>query len=168
MTDQRGTQVNFSTDHFIVNPQPSALIVAMKQIDDKSLLWAEQLVEDLLRTLPHTPVSAFGLNFAFTDEALNSELISLFRLSDADRLAENNYRTTSLSIQRSLQLDDAKLNAMLTMTEDDSLSVRLNFHHDVANAEEAWTRLTGRTLLYKADGLNFLQNVYGLRVKGTL
>jgi hypothetical protein len=165
VADQRGTQVTFLTDRFSVIPQPSALVVAMKQIDDESLSWAERLVEDILRTLPHTPVSAFGVNFAFTDETLTPDLVSLFRLSDDERLAGNNYKTKSLSIQRSIQLDDAKLNATLTTSDDNLLSVLLNFHHDVVKAEEAWTLLSGRTLQYKARGLTFLEHVYGLTEK---
>lgn len=165
VTDARGTQVKFSTERFTLVPQAAGLIVAMKQIDNECLEWGERLVSNILQTLPHTPVNAFGVNFAFIEEELSSDLGSLFRLSDDIRLADHNYETVSLSIRRSLRLEYGRLNAMLTMTDGQPLSVRLNFHHDVPNAETARTRLTNSTLSYKAYGLTFLENVYGLTME---
>ncbi|MEW6137080.1 MAG: hypothetical protein AB1733_02535 [Thermodesulfobacteriota bacterium] len=161
----RGTQVKFSTDRFTLIPGNEGLVVALKQIDDQSLDWAEKFVIDILGMLPHTPVSAFGVNFAFTEADLKSDLAALFRLSDSEQLAAHGYIPMSLSIQRSLRLEEARLNAILTYPEEGALSIRLNFHHDVAAAEEALERLRGHAVRYKKDGLSFLEKVYGLTME---
>ncbi|MEW6347825.1 MAG: hypothetical protein AB1646_02075 [Thermodesulfobacteriota bacterium] len=166
ITDERGPQVRYGTERFEVFPQASGLIVAMKRIDDESLQDAERLVAHILKTLSHTPISAFGVNFALQNDEISPDLASFFRLDDGVRLAENDFRSTKLSIQRSLAVDDAVLNVTLTAPGDRSpLSVHLNFHHDVTCAEEARRSLSGRVLRYKSYGLDFLDRVYGLTME---
>ncbi|MFH0825915.1 MAG: hypothetical protein V2B18_24435 [Pseudomonadota bacterium] len=164
---QRGTQIKLSTDQFSVIPEQSALVVAMKRIDDESLQRAERLIDDILTLLPHTPVRAFGINFAFSDSTLSPEMANLFRLGDSELLAEKDYKQTSLSIERSLDFGDAKLNVTLTTSDENPIFIRLNFHHDVNDASEACSRLRGRILVHKAKGLIFLQEIYGLTLKET-
>ncbi|MDQ7781800.1 MAG: hypothetical protein RDU20_02910 [Desulfomonilaceae bacterium] len=164
----RGVQLKFSTDRLVVTPEASSLIITTKTTEDESLRLAEALAERILETLPHTPVSAFGINFAFRDRELDQGLASLFRLSDAEGLAEHGHIPLSLSIKRSIKWEDAVLNVTLTASEEESLYVDLNFHHEVNDAKEASTRLNGRTLKYRDEGLAFLKNVYGLRMRETL
>ncbi|MFH1117171.1 MAG: hypothetical protein V1792_24905 [Pseudomonadota bacterium] len=163
----RGMQVKYSTDRLVVAPESSALIITAKNTEDESLAHAEALGENILKTLPHTPVSAFGINFAFRAEELNPELATLFRLSDDERLAEQDHTTLSLSIKRSIRWKDAMLNVTLTTSDEEPLYVDLNFHHEVDDAEDASTRLSGRTLSYRDEGLTFLENVYNLKIRET-
>lgn len=123
----------------------------------------ETVARTVLNLLPHTPLSATGINFQFIEEHPPEALLGLFRYADDARLADMGLRATKRSTLRSLEHDGSLLN--FTMAHDQTGAMfDFNFHHDVAEPNAARDYLLGRVVACRGISERVL-TAYGLELE---
>ncbi|MEN8204373.1 MAG: hypothetical protein ABFS24_00045 [Pseudomonadota bacterium] len=118
-------------------PTNDNLAIFPTQPDEDGFNRAEQFAINLLRELPHTPISAFGENFVYVEDDPNDELLRIFNVNDdIDTRVEHATGMAKLSIKKSMQIGECLLN--ITRSFDDGVvKFSFNFHYEVNSAEVA-------------------------------
>jgi hypothetical protein len=143
-----------SFDRFVVEVHPCS---------SASLEKAASFCQGVLRTLPHTPVSAVGINLFF--QGLKAEesaaLVSLKRnLGDLGKTLAAGATPTQSAVKVILPANERGQIVQVELTEDamGSFSVALNFHRQVTSWSEADDALNdaGATYAWAAASLKTL------------
>ena len=125
-------------------------------VSDESLHGTRDLAVRLLEMLPHTPISALGVNFAWRELDPPRSLLPLFTLDDTIPLADAGKIATDTAIKRSFPWKESVLNLTIALSAAGHVRVEFNFHWAVAGAVDATQHLnqcvsdageTARTLL---------------------
>jgi hypothetical protein len=166
------TEVNFTPGQSILRfthsgvsviPQDDRLIVGVQELSAETLQRAEGVLLRLLDLLPHTPVTAFGVNLGFREARPKPELTEIFRASDHGQLSAK-YEVGRIELTRTLGMDGGVLNLKHAF-DDGAVEIHFNFHHQAAAASEAAERFRGLAERYRAVAAGILEEVYGLRVR---
>ncbi len=159
--------LRFSADKVFFTPSDDRALINLEVVDGEAWQKAEEIALRLLDNLPHTPISAFGINFLFSEDDPSPELLRIFEFTDMDRLTRFGCRSESFRIQRSFSLDDdLKLNLKVEFTESAKLRFDLNFHFAVSGAQEAKQLLRGKTAICKLRTYKLMKEVYDLELEG--
>ena len=125
-------------------------------VSEESLRGTRDLAVRLLEMLPHTPISALGVNFAWRELDPPRSLLRLFTLDDTIPLADAGKTATETAIKRSFPWENGVLNFTIALSAIGHVRLDFNFHWAVAGADDATqhlnqcvsdTRETARTLL---------------------
>jgi len=133
------------TEQVILVVDESRLQVSSKKLDEEGLAYVMQAVARYVRHLPETPYTAVGLNFHWSavaeDEHKVSELARRAFVGDRDRLIR------ALSTDKDLRVGSIlyvgrhgfllKVVIEPVIKEPAKLVIALNYHRDVAGADEA-------------------------------
>jgi hypothetical protein len=158
------TPFRYSVGNVTLVPAGDRLIVGAKVNTDEALTLAESIGTKALGLLSHTPVSAVGVNFGFTEETPPPEFVALFQISDATKLADAGCEIVGTEILRKLNKNDSVLNVKL-VHEKTTVRIHMNFHYDVASASDAAEQLKGKLVPNRNTSLELLSQVYGLNVE---
>lgn len=153
------TRLYPSTTRLDIRPEAPALD-QMREI--------ERTARKVLDLLPHTPVSALGINFEFHEQAEREAIQSNFVLSDAGQIDASAYQLTQTRLRRAFSArGQSTLN--LTITWDSSMvSTDFNFHKEIPNAHAAIAALDEVPVADRyTEAVRFLERVYGLEVEET-
>ncbi len=154
-------RIRFSKNDITLIPQNDRIIIGLKVCNDDVLQNAENLARKILKLLPRTPISGFGINFGFIEEKLSSEIISLFQLDDTNKLIDNKCKLVRTEITRKLQVKSSILN-LKHVFENEKLFLHMNFHHEANIATKAKSELKDKAIGYKNFAYQFLNKGYGL------
>ena len=122
----------------------------------------EELALQLADYLPHTPVTAYGVNFIFTENKISKDLINLVRPSDL----ENIKHFTSEKYIRGFVLNDLKFNTTLILS-DDKVTFELNFHFNISDLVAFKTSISETPILkLKEEAIKFIKQTYSLEFEG--
>lgn len=149
----------------IVVSSESVTFVPLK--DSREVLTRiEKAATHILKTLPHTPILAFGENFHYTVDGCPDELTRLLNLEDADRLGLHG-KIGGVSLKRTVNLEACELN--LTLSRDGACRIELNYHYaatpESATADAMAKRMEGTYVANRGHGLKLLEAVYGLTLE---
>ena len=134
--------------------------------EDKNLDRIQELALQLADYLPHTPVSGFGINFLFTEDHANKDLINLIRPSDSEEIEKFSTSLTREEYTRHLVLDGRTLNFTIEL-EGEEISFNLNFHFDIGDLVEFKAKFSENPMLeLKQEAAGFITEIYGLELKG--
>lgn len=114
--------------------------------------------------LPHTPITAVGVNYRFDcliEESV--QLSDLFSFSDAPRINAQSYPLKSATIKRAYALqDDVVFNLSAEMSSD-KVRMEFNYHADVSSLVTAAAKMNRETVFsYRDQAIRFMQEVYGI------
>ncbi len=109
--------------------------VAPMVLSDKALTTCETVVGKLLSLLPHTPITAIGINLAFQAEGAQGQLIEVLTPSDGDVLQGLALEPQATSIKRTLRgvTSEGSPELRLTMNLDHgsgTAAMEFNYHFD--------------------------------------
>lgn len=156
--------IRLHTDDLVLIPLDDRIILGAKGITDDILRKVEVIARTTLELLPHTPVTALGINFAFNEENLSPDLLSLFETKDQRELSDFGFKLTKTELSRQLKLDDKTIN-LSHIYQEGILEVKLNFHHDIGSATQANGLLENRVIEYRDMAYSLLNNVYKLTLE---
>ena len=131
-------------------------------VGDNSLAASTDLALRLLTMLPHTPVSALGVNFAWRELDPPQDLLTLFTFSDTADLADARRAAAATAIKRTFPWDAGNLNFTISLNSDAHLLAEFNFHWAVTSATEAEQHLSQRVPRTRAVAHTLLRTVYDL------
>lgn len=131
-------------------------------LDDESLRRTETLARKLLQTLPHTPMTAIGVNFAFREDDPDSALLSHFQDTDASAIVDAGFTLESHAAVRRIKQADGQLVNFKVERHDEAVLFDFNFHSPVGNAGDAVAALDTRILTHRETALRLLSTVYNL------
>jgi hypothetical protein len=121
-----------------IMPAFDRLILSPHGLEDEQVAVCETRIRALLNTLPHTPISACGINFTFVDPEPVEPLLELF--TDEEGLAERTgleFETRSTSRARAIAMNGYVLNFTRSLSAENVVTYKFNFHYAVTNAAAA-------------------------------
>jgi hypothetical protein len=131
---------------------------------DENLTRAEQLASRVLERLAVTPVTAVGINFAFSENQPNDRLLELFNFSDNAELADRGWGIDAKRIVRTLSQAEQVLNLTYSLTGT-IIGIDLNYHYAVQSAEGARHVIQGQVLNRNQDALTLLRETLALNLE---
>ncbi len=152
--------VRYTVEGISLLPVEDRLIMGILGPDLPSCQRAEGATRRVLGLLPHTPVTALGVNFGFEDPEPGDPIRSLFMLNDLDPLSNFGCKIKRSSIVRTLETDEGSVNVTHALDGDGRADIHFNFHHDVVSADEAERLLEGRTVRALMLAQKFMTKVY--------
>lgn len=154
-----------SSDEVRISLLGSKLFFAPVRDEDRILDHLQELAVQLADYLPHTPVTGYGVNVAFTEEVINKDLVDSIRPSDTRDIEEFGVSITDEQYKRSLVLDGNVLNLTVEITAD-RVGLRFNFHTDIQNLVEFKSIITANPIrASKKKAIDFIAKIYGLELE---
>lgn len=150
----------YTADGLNLLPSSDRLIIGVHKADLVSLQKAEATAKKALELLPHTPISALGINLGFDDQEPNEHLRALFRMPDLDPLSGFGCKVKRTAIERSLEVEGTILNVTHLLDAEGRAEVLFNFHHDATTAEIAGNLLDDRAEKCLKLARDFMSKVY--------
>jgi len=153
----------FNAEGLVLIPQNDRVIIGLKDIKEDNLNKAESLAKKILDSFPQLPISSFGINFGFVEDA-PEDIAPLFNLSDIQKLSDNNYKIRSTEIKRKLEYGQGDLN--ITHSFDEGIvRMHLNFHHPCDSTKSASDLLNNLVRKCRDLAQDLLNKVYGLTLE---
>ena len=126
----------------------------------------QQLALQLANYLPHTPVTAYGVNFLFTENEVSENLINLIRPKDLERIEQFGGSLTSEQYTRHLMLNGRDLNVTIRL-EDEKVTFDLNFHFNISDLVGFKAGISEISILeLKEEAIQFITEIYSLELEG--
>jgi hypothetical protein len=159
-----GLPPRFTVEGIVILSSTDRVMLAPKMLTDEAIKRTEDMACKLLNLLPHTPISALGVNFGFLEKEPSDELLQHFVDRDEALLADAGFEILIRTFSRKLVYQGQHIN-LSTIVEPKEVKFDLNFHTDVQNAEQAQKSLTGKVLKHRATALQLLEQVYSLNLE---
>lgn len=153
----------------MIPTEDNITFVALKN-NDECLQKMESLAYDLVSKLSYTPIRAFGMNFAFVEDASKNDLLGIFKFSDNELLNSFGCQLTFSSIRRRLIVENRTVNFAIS-NKGEEVSFDFNFHYGVSGTTEVMNKIKNSVIENKKIAENLLKSVYkldydNLEVKG--
>jgi hypothetical protein len=149
----------FRKGDLLLIPSNDRVVIGLLAANDETLLEAEKTAVKLLELLPHTPVRAVGLNFGYQEDEPAKSLTTIFDLSDHERVSSYLPDQVMTQIKRTLLVNERNCNMSLAF-QNGIVTLDLNFHFDVENADEATDKVRDSLIQCKNDGIELLETLY--------
>ena len=148
----------------LIIPRDDRIIFGTTSYRDEALSLLESLSSTTLDLLPHTPISAVGINFGFVEEDPEPDLLKLFDVPDSARLASWATDIHRKELTRQLETKEGIMN-LKQVLHDGKVEFHLNFHEDVDSPSKAKESLEGKILRRRDFAIEFLKEVYDLTLE---
>jgi len=124
-------------------PGMDRLMIIPQNLEDINLQSVEEKAIELLNTLSHTPILAFGQNYEFTVNDLGEKI-----LSDFTKINETiiNHVEQKELVTSQITTSHKNGNSLLHFTRifsKGSMLLKFNFHYDVISAHDAIEKMKG-------------------------
>ncbi len=142
------------------------IVCRARDLDNEAALRRSGAVaQEILKSLPETPIQGVGINFAFRDAASFGSLLDLFKFPDSARFAEAGWETGETKIVRQLSHDCVTLNLALTYDKD-GVDIECNFHTDADDNQTAVAAVAPDRILQLRDkAIAMLDELYNLQLE---
>lgn len=133
-------------DDLTFSVRPDSLIIVPKSMSAEALSATEDVAAKMLGALIHTPVGGVGHNFEFRESDPQGEQLEIFTQSRQDLadIMPDGWEPTTASVIASFANAAGTVIVNVTrLFQGGEIIVKVNFHHAVANAEQAIAVLAG-------------------------
>jgi len=111
--------------------------------------------------LPHTPVTAFGINFVF-EKKIDEHLSELLKLRDQKKLIQFGSKIKQGMHRHQLEIEEKLLNLTIS-TDYKTVAFDINFHFDIKSLVEFKEEISNNNIVVqKKIALKLMDEVYGL------
>lgn len=154
--------VVYQEDTLRISIGEEKLVISLLELNRSCMQKAEDKATKILKLLNHTPVSAIGVNFGFTEESPSDPLLELFAYPDNADISTQGWSISKNQLMRRLKDHDNKpLNFTLSFDRT-KVHFDANFHRAVESADQGVEALKGCTVPMYECFINLLLEVYGL------
>lgn len=148
--------------------QGNRLSLSPVEIKDKNFNRIEEIAFQLADCLPHTPVSEYGVNFLFTENHINGNLIDVIRPRDLEKIKQAEALLTSEEYTRRLVLNEHPLNFTVGF-EGKKATFKFNFHFKISSLVAFKGKIAETSILeLKQEAVKFLAEIYGVELEGDI
>lgn len=147
-----------------ITPSADSILFAPTDLSDKHLISTEQVACNLLTLLPHTPITAIGINFGFVETEAEPDLIERFTDNDGDLFADAGFTINNSTRIKQLEFENQIIN-FYSILEPPKISFRINFHTNVTTTQKAKGAIENRVLKNREIALELLNKIYGLHLE---
>jgi len=162
------TVSRFSDESVRIEPRNDKVMVRAKKTTDENLNRIETMARRLVTMLPHTPLTAYGINHAFVETSPTELLANLFHFKDRDYLPSQ-MPIGSYEIQRSLLAGDYDINFTISKKqESNDIRFDFNFHYKRAprlDGDVGDILNEGVVLRHYREAKDILESKYGLKLE---
>lgn len=125
----------------------------------------QELALQLADYLPHTPVTAYGVNFLFTEKPISEELVNRIRLRDLEEFEQLNDSLTSEQHTRRLTLNGRTLNFTIKLNGEKA-TFDFNFHFKIGDLVAFKAKFAEISILeLKQEAVQFMSKIYHLELE---
>lgn len=135
-----------------------------RQLNDDCISTTETMGHAILSSLPETPLTGVGVNFAYVEESPPAALLDLFNLGDDNDLTGDDGELKERRLTRRLKLRDDVLNLTL-IYDNQNVTIEFNFHTETNSNPVACDALNNRVSRLRDKSLELLENVYQLTLE---
>jgi hypothetical protein len=134
--------------------------LALAHQDPEGFARAARCVQNLVGTLPHTPVNACGINFNFVDDDPGPEVLDLLVSNDG---IDQHFVITTQEFLATINLEDGCELHFKRIPTPEQVAFDFNYHYSLQNLEplQGIDAAKFATLLHKS--YDSLKNIYGYR-----
>ncbi len=126
----------------------------------------QELATQLTDYLPHTPVTAYGVNFLLTEDPISEELVNRIRPRDLEEFEKLNGSLTGEQYTRRLSLNGRTLNFTIKL-DGERAAFDFNFHFKIADLVAFKAIISEISILeLKQEAVQFMSEIYHLELKG--
>lgn len=126
----------------------------------------QQLALHLADYLPHTPVTAYGVNFLFSEDQVGEDLLDLIRPRDSAKIERFGASFTNEQYTRSLTSNGRTLNITIGL-DSKKVTFDLNFHFNIQNLVGFKAGISETSILeLKQEAIQFISEIYSLELEG--
>jgi hypothetical protein len=133
------------------------LIFGVREANEAAISSCELYANRVITLLPHTPISAVGINFSFVQSDPPDQFLKLLSVDDANALADFGLVIKSTQLNRAIEVNDATLNLQISL-EGARMHCLFNYHHEKGKWDAASKSPRSPLLLRSVSDL--LRSVY--------
>ena len=116
--------------------------------------------------LPHTPVTAFGVNFLFETTVIDEALEQLLKVNDAESLLEYGATLKDSQHRHTFDLDRKTVNLTITKQNDSKTTFDFNWHFNISDITQFKEQIHLNPILNLRElAINIMKEVYNLEIK---
>lgn len=153
--------VRYTADNIRLSLFSDKIIFTALKKDEEVFSKLENMARELVTLLPHTPISAYGINISFSIEDIPAEIVSLFQFSDAAIISDENIDIVNSSIKRTLNISGDICNFTITNNFSNML-FEFNFHSPSQQSSAFLETCLGKMSRNINQAISFLNNIYHL------
>ena len=127
----------------------------------------QELALQLADYLPHTPVTAYGVNFLFTeDRSVSEHLLNLIHMGDLEKIEQSGVSVTTEQYTRRLSLNGRILNFTIGL-EEEKVTFDFNFDFKIPDLVAFKAGISETSILeLRQEAVKFIAEVYSLELEG--
>lgn len=128
----------------------------------------QELALQLADYLPHTPVTAYGVNFLFAADQIEEDMLDLIRPRDLAKIEQFGASFTNERYTRRLMLNGRTLNITIGLDKK-RVTFDLNFHFDIQNLVGFKAGISETSILeLRQEAIQFITEIYSLELEGKM
>lgn len=156
--------VRLSSPDVLIIPSDERVVLAARQATDGGVSALENATVRLLGALPHTPVSALGVNFAFVGEASDA-IHRLLELDDTSRLSDNGLDIHRSEVRRWMQAEEKIIHIQVGYDyKQATADLLFNFNVAGETPEVLISKLRDQSLSFKKLAYELASKLYDVTV----
>jgi hypothetical protein len=121
---------------------------------------AESATAKIVELLPHTPISAYGINFRLLEEAPSADLLKMIRSYDA--LEERGLDVVKETLTSAINLEPKVQLMVQRQKEGTSLIFDFNFHRSGVDVDTFASTIRGEIEARLKRAVSIMREIYGL------
>lgn len=141
------------------------LVLTPSTLDEAGFESVQRIAKQIVELLPHTPISAVGVNFKYQIDEPDDNLLSVFDLPDNEKLADKEFSVRATLIKRAIDWDGVLLNLILTHQHGAETTIEFNHHRTITRTAPASAALEESISELQTKTLEALRGIYGLEVE---
>lgn len=132
--------------------------------DDENFNLVQDLAMKLVDYLPHTPVTAYGINFTFQED-ITEEFEKIFLLNDSEKWKDEIVDVESFACRREFRLKNGNKLNFTVRTNEGKIMFDFNFHFDITDLVEFKSLVSDNSVLeLKNSAIEMMNVLYGLTI----
>jgi len=156
--------MKISTDELSIFVIDGKLNIQILKHSDEVLEKIGDIAMQIADYLPHTPVSAFGINYVFEQDH-SGKMDELFKFEDSGKLATIGGEPDSTIITRRIKNDDYVLTFMIAKNET-NYTCNFNYNFVIKSMVEFKSKFDSKLLVeFKKNSINMLTDLYNFDLK---
>lgn len=133
--------------------------IFLNSFGDNEIHWAEKYVSNLVTTLKHTPLGAYGINFSFVEEDAQDELLDMLKTKDK---IEQHFKILNQSLTSAIEIDANTILNFSRKPSEESVIFEFNFHHNQIEKDNIAEQINGKIKGELEKAKEILNILYGI------